>query len=247
MLRRDVAEGVHLVEDSYVNWCIVEDGSGGLTVVDAGTPAGWGRLQEALKQLGRKLADIQALVLTHAHYDHVGFAERLRRELKIPVWLHERDVKLSKHPAFFGTEELPLKYFKNRPFIGVAASFLRNRAFFARPLGEVRTYDGEGPLDVPGKPHVLFTPGHTQGHCSLHLPDRDVVIAGDAFVTWDPYSGAIGPRLIAKAATEDSARAKESLDKIARTGASCVVVGHGEPWNGGAEEAARLARERGAA
>jgi glyoxylase-like metal-dependent hydrolase (beta-lactamase superfamily II) len=247
MLRRDVVEGVHLVEDSYVNWYIVDDGAGALTVVDAGTPAGWGRLQEALSQLGRKLADIQALVLTHAHYDHVGFAERLRRELGIPVWLHENDVKLSKHPAFFGTEDLPLKYFKNRPFLGVAASFLRNRAFFARPLGDVSTYGGEGPLDVPGNPHVVFTPGHTKGHCSIHFPDRDLVIAGDAIVTWDPYTGQAGPRLVAKAATNDSAQATASLDKIARTGAGTVLVGHGDPWTGGAEEAARLAGERGAA
>jgi glyoxylase-like metal-dependent hydrolase (beta-lactamase superfamily II) len=247
MLRRDVGEGVHLVEDSYVNWYIVEDGGGELTLVDAGTPAGWGRLQEAVRQIGRKLDDIRALVLTHAHYDHVGFAERLRRELRIPVWLHDRDVSLSKHPAFFGAEDLPLKYFKNRPFVGVAASFLRNRAFFARPLGEVRTYDGEGALDVPGRPHVLFTPGHTKGHCSVHFPERDLLIAGDAIVTWDPYTGNVGPRLVAKAATNDSAQATASLDKIAGTGAGTVLVGHGDPFTGGAEEAARLARERGAA
>ena len=246
MLRRNVVEGVHLVEDSYVNWYIVEDG-GELTIVDAGTPAGWNLLQDAVRQLGRKLGDIQALVLTHAHYDHVGFAERLRRELNVPVWLHEDDVKLSKHPQLYATEDLPLKYFKNRPFLRVAGSFLRSRAFFARPLGDVSTYRSEGPLDVPGQPHVLYTPGHTKGHCSIHLPERDLVIAGDAIVTWDPYTGKTGPRLVAKAATNDSAQATASLEKIGRTGAGTVVVGHGEPYTGGAEQAARLAAEQGAA
>jgi glyoxylase-like metal-dependent hydrolase (beta-lactamase superfamily II) len=246
MLRRDIVEGVHRVEDSFVNWYIVEDG-GRLTIVDAGTPAGWGLLQDALGTLGRKLSDIEALVLTHAHYDHVGFAERLRRELGVPVWLHENDVSLSRHPQLFGTEDLPLKYFKDRDFLKVAASFARSRAFFARPIKEVRTYAGEGPLDVPGSPHIIFTPGHTKGHCSLHFPERDLVIAGDAIVTFDPYTGKTGPRLVAKAATNDSAQATASLDRIAATGAGTVEVGHGEPWTGGAAEAARLAREAGSA
>src|SRR5687768_10949102 len=112
MLHRDVVEGVHRVEDSYVNWFIVEDGDA-LTVVDAGTPAGWGLLLDALDSLGRRLSDVEALVLTHAHYDHVGFAERLRSTLRIPVWLHENDVKLSKHPQLFYSERVPLLYLKD--------------------------------------------------------------------------------------------------------------------------------------
>ena len=236
-----------MVQDSYVNWFIVDGGDGRLTLVDAGTPAGWGLLLEALRELGRELSDVEALVLTHAHYDHVGFAARLRRSTGIPVWLHEGDVRLSRHPQIYGFEELPFKYFKSSDFRKVALSFLRSRAFFARPLSDVRTYDGEGELDVPGKPRVVFTPGHTDGHCSIHLPDRDVLIAGDAVVMLDPYSGRTGPRLVAKAATNDSAQAIASLDKIERTGAGTVLTGHGEPFNGGAEEAARLARERGAA
>ncbi len=246
MLHRDVVEGVHRVEDSYVNWFIVEEGDA-LTVVDAGTPAGWGLLLDAVQALGRKLSDIEALVLTHAHYDHVGFAERLRTTLRIPVWLHENDVKLSKHPQLFGTEDLPLKYFKNREFLKVAGSFARSRAFFARPLGEVRTYAGEGEVDVPGRPRVIFTHGHTKGHCSLVLPDRDLLIAGDAIVTWDPYTGRTGPRLVAKAATNDSAQATAALDAIERVDVRTVEVGHGEVYRGGAAQAARLAREAGAA
>ena len=246
MLRRDVVEGVHRVEDSVVNWFIVEDGDA-LTIVDAGTPAGWGLLGDALDQLGRRLSQIEALVVTHAHYDHVGFAERLRRTLRIPVWLHENDVPLSKHPQLFGSEDLPLKYFRNLPFVKVAASLARSRAFFARPLNQVRTYPGEGELDVPGRPRVIYTHGHTKGHCSLHFPDRDLLIAGDAIVTWDPYTGRTGPRLVAKAATTDSAQALAALDAIEAVDAGTVEVGHGKTYRGGAAQAARLAREAGSA
>jgi glyoxylase-like metal-dependent hydrolase (beta-lactamase superfamily II) len=109
---------------------------------------------------------------------------------------------------------------------------------------EVRRYES-GELPVPGSPHVVFTPGHTLGHCALHFVERDVVIAGDAVVTFDPYRASKGPQIVSGAATADSKRALASLDALAATGARTVLVGHGEPWHGGAEQIVELARERG--
>jgi glyoxylase-like metal-dependent hydrolase (beta-lactamase superfamily II) len=93
---------------------------------------------------------------------------------------------------------------------------------------------------------VIRTPGHTLGHCALHLPERDVVIAGDAIVTLNPYTARRGPQIVAGAATVDSRRALDSLDALADTGARTVLVGHGEPWTGGAEQAVLAARAAGA-
>jgi len=84
VLQKNVVEGVHRIEDSYTNWYIVEDDDG-ITVVDAGVPASWDSLHEALGEIGRVPGDIRALVLTHAHFDHIGFAERARAELGVPV------------------------------------------------------------------------------------------------------------------------------------------------------------------
>ena len=98
---------------------------------------------------------------------------------------------------------------------------------------------------MPGSPRIFFTPGHTLGHCALHLADRGVVIAGDEIVTLNPYTAATGPQIVSEAATVDSERALASLDALAETGAQTVLVGHGEPWTDGAERAAELARLRG--
>jgi glyoxylase-like metal-dependent hydrolase (beta-lactamase superfamily II) len=126
----------------------------------------------------------------------------------------------------------------------IVASLVRNRAFWPPPIADVRRFT-DGSLDVPGSPRVLLTPGHTLGHVAFHFPDRDAVIAGDAFVTLDPYTAKPGPKLVARAAVADSERNLASLDAIAQTGASTVLTGHGEPWRGGAAEGVRRAREAG--
>ena len=244
MFEPSVADGVHRIEDAYTNLYLVE-GDGGLTVVDAGVPPSWQSLSVAVRQIGRGLDDIAAVVLTHAHFDHLGFAEQARAALDIPVWVHENDVPLARKPLLYTRLRSPVRYFASHPAaVPILAAFVRTRAFFPPPVTQVRRYS-DGVLDVPGSPVVVPTPGHTVGHCSLHLTDRDVVIAGDAVVTLDPYTARRGPRIVARAATADPERALASLDALAATGARTVLCGHGEPWREGAEAIAERARAAG--
>ena len=244
MIEYDVVEGVHRVEDSFVNWYLLEEG-GRVTAVDAGLPASWTSLYSAVTGAGRTLSDLEAVVLTHAHFDHVGFAERARAELGVPVWIHERDAELTKHPWRYDKERLPLFYMWRPATLRIFGSLTRSGALWAKRIREVRTFGGDGPLDVPGSPRVLFTPGHTYGHVSLHLAARDAVIAGDALVTLNPYTGRAGPQIVARAATADTNMALSSLDVLAETGAGTLLPGHGPPWTSGAAEAVRLARQAG--
>jgi glyoxylase-like metal-dependent hydrolase (beta-lactamase superfamily II) len=240
------ATGIHRVEDAFTNWYLVEDGDR-VTVVDAGVPASWESFRSMLGRIGRSPDDVDAVVLTHAHFDHVGFAERARRELGVPVWVHENDVPLTKHPWRYDHERARSYYFATQvKALPIVATFLRNRAFWPAPISEVTRYS-HGTLPVAGSPRVVFTPGHTLGHCALHFPDRDAVIVGDAFVTLDPYTARTGPRVVARAATADSERALSSLDALAETGAQTAFVGHGEPWTGGVAAACEQAQRAGVA
>jgi glyoxylase-like metal-dependent hydrolase (beta-lactamase superfamily II) len=242
----NVAPGVHRIEDAFTNWYLIDDG-GRLTVVDTGVPSSWDSLQNLLPRIERVATDIDAVVLTHAHFDHLGFAERARRTLGVPVFVHEADVPLTRHPWRYDHERARAYYFATQVrALPMVASLVGHRAWWPTPVREVVRYEN-GTLPVPGEPQVVPTPGHTHGHCALYLPSRDVVIAGDAVVTLDPYTGRRGPRIVAAAATVDTQRNLATLDAIAGTGAGTVLTGHGEPWHQGAAAIVESARARGPA
>ncbi len=245
-IERDVAEGVHRVCDSFVNWYLVED-EGRVTVVDAGLPTSWESLHRALAPTGLVPGDVEAVILTHAHPDHLGFAERARTELGVPVWAHGDEAWLTRHPLRYKTEVQPLPYLRYGQAWKSLAGILRTGSLLTPKVEAVETFEDGDTLPIPGRPQVVYTPGHTFGHCAFHLPHRGVVIAGDALITLDPYTGARGPRVAPRCSSADSRQSLRSLDRLAETEAAVVLPGHGEPWRDGVEKASRLARSAGPA
>jgi glyoxylase-like metal-dependent hydrolase (beta-lactamase superfamily II) len=62
----EVADGVHRFGTRMVNWYLIER-DGRLTMIDAGMRGFWPQLTAALRDLGRKVEEVEAVVLTHAH------------------------------------------------------------------------------------------------------------------------------------------------------------------------------------
>src|SRR3954467_2883690 len=144
MLEENVAQGIHRIEDAYTNWYLVEDDDG-VTTVDAGVPPSRGSPEDALPRIGRSRHDLRALVLTHAHFDHIGFAERARRELGLPVYVHTHDVPLTRHPRQYGRDRSPLYYLLTRPKAApVVSTFVRNAAFWPKPIECVERFGDDG-------------------------------------------------------------------------------------------------------
>jgi glyoxylase-like metal-dependent hydrolase (beta-lactamase superfamily II) len=99
----EIAPGIHRIGDeALVNSYLVEE-SGEVTIADAGLAGLYRDLPDELASMGRSIEDVRALVLTHGHSDHIGYAERLRTERGVPVSVHEDDAALArgevKNPA----------------------------------------------------------------------------------------------------------------------------------------------------
>ena len=242
-----VADGIHLVSHAHVN-CYVIEGEGGVTIVDAGLPGSWGPLTSVLRDAGYRPRDIRAVVLTHAHFDHVGCAKALQERIDAPMYIHPGDMDLAAHPYSYAHEQPRAIYPITHPrAIPILLAMTGAGALKVTGVTGLREMRPGRELDVPGRPMVIATPGHTYGHCALHLRDRSVVLTGDALVTLDPYTGRTGPRIVAGAATADSDLNFASLRPLAATGANIVLPGHGDPFTDGIENAVDLARSAGAA
>jgi glyoxylase-like metal-dependent hydrolase (beta-lactamase superfamily II) len=245
----ELAEGVYGFEThGVVNWYLVEDGDR-LAAIDAGLSSSWDEFTGFVKKHNRKVSDLEAVVLTHAHVDHFGFAARARKEAGARIYAHHDEAALVRHPIRpIKSERLPLAYMKygatRKLMLELAKAGFRTHG--VSQFEEVQ--EDEKVLDrVPGRPKMIFTPGHTHGHCAVHLEERGVVFPGDAWVTRDPYTGREGPRLVARSATNNVEQNLRSLELLEKIDAPLALTGHGAPWRESAAEGAREARANGAA
>ena len=222
----EIAQGIHRLGPGLVNAYLVEE-QGGITIIDTGAPGYWDALPRELAAMGRAIADVKAVVLTHAHLDHIGFAERIRRERGVPVRVHTEDVPLTKKPAYpkwqgslgFGA----LRFIA----FAIGAGMLKNPP----PLLEVSTFADGDVIDVPGRLRAVHVPGHSPGSAALLVPSRGAIFVGDSFVTLDVLSGATGPRM--SPFNGDRAVAIASLARLEGIDARLVLPGHGAPWTDG--------------
>ncbi|HET6673591.1 MAG TPA: MBL fold metallo-hydrolase [Agromyces sp.] len=210
------------------------DAPDGVTIIDAGLPGQWKELVAELTDMGRSLDDVRGVVLTHGDSDHIGFAERLRRDHGVPVYVHEADAARARG-------EVSTKPEWGRVKLGATARFLwyaiAKRGLKPAPLSEVVTVRDGDVLDLPGAPRVIGMPGHSPGSIAVHVPLADAVFVGDALTTRHVLTGAEGPQ--PAPFTDDPEAALASLRRLEGLGVTWVLPGHGTPWNRGVDEAVR--------
>ena len=85
------------------------------------------------------------------------------------------------------------------------------------------------------------TPGHTSGHAALHLPDRGVLVAGDALMTEHALATSPGPQLLPDFVNTDTTKARASLESRRPLDADVVIPGHGPAFQGTPNQAVDLA------
>ena len=239
-----VADGIHRLTGGVCNFYLIDDG-GKLVLVDAGAPRDWDLLVRTLATLGRGLDNLDAVLITHAHSDHTGFAERARSTADVPVWVHQADAAVAKGAKPAKNDGKARSYLLRVEFYRTLVSLARRGATKLIPVQEVSAFAEGETLEVPGRPRVVHAPGHTPGCSALLLEGRRVLLTGDVLATRNPLTGRVGPQIMPSGLNRDTPQALRSLNVLDGIPADVLLPGHGEPWTEGAAEAARLARVAG--
>jgi glyoxylase-like metal-dependent hydrolase (beta-lactamase superfamily II) len=217
----------------------------GWTLVDAGLGPCAGRLQRAAEDYFGLGARPDAIVLTHAHFDHVGALRDLAELWDVPIYAHHQEM-----PYLTGRAKYP------PPDPSVEGGAMA-RLSFLYPRGapnvsnRVRELPSDGLVPTMDGWKWLHTPGHTPGHVSLWRESDGVLLAGDAFVTVKQES------LVAVLEQKPEVRrppayftinweqARASVMKLASLRPETVATGHGKPMSGAVMRAQleRLARD----
>jgi glyoxylase-like metal-dependent hydrolase (beta-lactamase superfamily II) len=240
----EIAKGIHRLTNGVANFYLIEE-SGKLVLVDAGAPKDWALFSQAALNLGRAVGDLDAVLLTHAHTDHTGFAERARTSTGARVLIHEQDVQMARTGKVGPRDGKTSAYLLRAAFWRTALVLSMRGATKIIPVQEVSGFSDGDVLDVPGSPRVVHAPGHTDGSAAILLEDRSVLFTGDVLCTHNAYTGRAGPQIMPSGLNADTPQALASLTNLSEIKADVLLPGHGESWTGGVEEAIRQARAAG--
>ncbi len=183
-------------------------------LVDTSPAWRWKKLQRRLRRMG--IASLDALVLTHAHFDHAGSAARLRKEFAAPVIVHRAEAEALAN----GESVLPdgtnrLAGFLVARLGRLAAGHARCAPCRADVLAGERLDLHEYGIDA----WVLHTPGHTAGSQSV-IVDGEVALVGDAM--FGVFPGTAFPPFAC-----DAEQLVASWGRLLDTGCRVFLPGHG--------------------
>jgi glyoxylase-like metal-dependent hydrolase (beta-lactamase superfamily II) len=193
-------------------YLLVDDG---LTLVDTGFFGRADRVLEQIEELGYLPSDINRIIITHHHADHVGSLAALKRATQAEVIAHPADASYID-----GTSPQPGPA---RPqWLGkLLARF--GWLWSTEPVAVDKLVNDGDELPILGGIKILHTPGHTPGSICLYLQSQKLLIAGDLL------ANRFGLRLPARGFTVDIDQEIYSVKRVASLEFDIICFGHGSP------------------
>jgi len=194
----------------YAN-CYLLSGEGGSILIDT---CNYKDGPGIMKRIEGK--NVKLILLTHGHFDHVSSAKYLAKRLNVPIAMSKKDVYLIGS----GTASV----LQGDTLIGKIISYFSQgvlkKATYSTFKPEILLKDGQDLSEYGVKAHVITLPGHTKGSVGVLTDDGEIVVGDAMFNIIRPT----GSRIF-----EDKKTMKKSVERIKKSGAKTIYVGHGKP------------------
>lgn len=234
-----ITDTVYFAQTDLVNWTLVADDDG-VILIDAGYPGSRDEVLDSVRELGFGAEDVRAILLTHAHVDHLGSAIWFAKTHGTPVYTHATEVGHAKRQYLEQASPVDVLTRAWQPrYLAWSLALVRKGGLTHEGIPTAEAFDEDVAATLPGAPLAVPTPGHTGGHCS-YLVDG-VLVAGDALITGHPVSTRRGPQLLPDLFNHDQDGCVRSLAALGMLDTDVLLPGHGPVWRGPIREAADAA------
>jgi glyoxylase-like metal-dependent hydrolase (beta-lactamase superfamily II) len=203
----EIAPSVHAVRLlGSTAFLVVEDR---LTLIDAGLVGSRLSLERYLRRIGRSIDELDRIICTHGHPDHIGGVRELAGD----------GVEVLIHPADLAGIEVTLREVVRDRRRGTLLHYLTRHPGATMPM-----VDGDV-IPILGGLHVIHTPGHTPGSVCLWAPAHRLLFTGDVLQV-------LRGRLTFASAifSHDYAEARASVARIADLDIGTIALSHYPPW-----------------
>ncbi len=191
-------------------------------LVDGGVPGQSGAFAKRMASLGVAPSRVGLIVLTHAHWDHIGSARALVEltGAKLAIHAHER------HIVEQGLKSMPPAVTPWGSVFGAMLRALLPFATIAPARVDIAIGDDGLSLEPYGiRGRVVFTPGHSRGSVSIVL-DSGEAFVGDLAMNGLPLTRRPDLPIFA----EDIEAVKASWNKLLTLGVSTIFPAHGKSF-----------------